>query len=122
SYEIAWSSKDGKAHSFTLLEDGTLESVSVALEETPPPVNATIVKEISSAQLKEISKVLDENPVLFEVTVTRDRFDHEFTVAADGKLHSRQNYLWELPWAAKETVQRTIGAGAVLRIDQLFYK
>lgn len=119
-YNIDWKTKEGAAHSFSLLETGGMKSMSVLLEETPPAANAAIVQEIGSAKLKELAKSFDDNAVTFDVTIIRDGQERDFTVAEGGKLERRQLFLTELAEAPQKTIQRVTNGGMVLRIDQVF--
>lgn len=119
-YNIDWKARDGAAHSFSLLENGNLKSVSIALSETPPAANASIVKEIGNAMLKEIAKSFDDNSVAYDVTVIRDGRERDFTVEENGKLERRQLFLEEIAGAAQGTIKRITANGMILRIDQVF--
>jgi len=121
-YDVAWKNKSGVDRSFSVLENGKLESTQVDLAETPPAVQATITKEAGNGQLGEIIKSFEDNAIYYDVTFNRDGKDRDFTVAESGKLESRQVFLAELPPPAQASVQRTIGAGKLLRIDQVFDK
>jgi len=121
-YDVAWKNKDGADRTFSVQESGKLESVQVDLTETPPPVQAAIAKEAGNGQVKEVVKSFEDNAVFYDVTVNRDGKDRDFTVAEGGKLESRQVFLAELPPPAQSSVQRVIGAGKLLRIDQVFDK
>jgi len=122
SYDVEWKSTDGAAHSFSVLESGALNSVGVTLEETPPAVQATVTREVGNAQLKEISKTVEDDGVYYDVTINRNGVDRDFSVAANGRLDSRQVFLSEIPPPAQATIQRTIGNGTLVRIDLMFEK
>ncbi|EDY19453.1 hypothetical protein CfE428DRAFT_3138 [Chthoniobacter flavus Ellin428] len=119
-YNIDWKASDGTAHAFSLLENGSMKSVRVALEETPPAVNAAIVPEVGSGKLKEIARSFDDNAVTYDVTFVRDGRERDFTVTEAGKLERRQLFLEELAAAAQGTIKRVTAKGMILRIDQMF--
>jgi uncharacterized membrane protein YkoI len=121
-YDVEWKTKEGAERSFSVLENGKLESYQIALEEAPAAIQAAIAKEAGTGQVKEVIKSFEDKAVYYDVTVNRDGKDRDFTVAESGKLESRQVFLPELPAAAQTSVQRTIGAGKLLRIDQIFDK
>jgi uncharacterized membrane protein YkoI len=121
-YDVDWKSKDGTAQSFSVLESGKLDTVQVKLEEIPTAVQATIGKEVGQGKLQDIVKSFEDNAVFYDVTVNRAGVDRDFTVADGGKLESRQVFLTEIPAPAQATIQRTMGAGKLLRIDQVFDK
>jgi hypothetical protein len=122
SYDVDWKLKTGATRSFTVLESGKLESVQVDIEETPPAVKAAILAEAGKGQLKEVFRSTEDNAVYYDATVSRDGKDREFTVTDAGKLDSRQVFLNELLPAAQSTIQRTIGQGKLVRIDEVFEK
>jgi uncharacterized membrane protein YkoI len=122
SYDADWKTKDGAERSLTVLESGKLESIQVGLEETPAAVRAAIVQETGSGQVQEVVKSFEDNAVYYDVTVNREGKDREFTVTEGGKLDSRQVFLGEIPAPAQATIQRTIGQGRLVRIDQVFEK
>jgi uncharacterized membrane protein YkoI len=119
-YNINWKTTDGAAHSFSLLENGAMKSVSVALEEIPPPAKAVVVQEVGGAKLKEIARSFDDNAVAYDVTIIRDGLERDFTVTESGKLERRQLFATELAEAPQKTVQRVTNGGILLRIDQVF--
>jgi hypothetical protein len=110
-FDVEWKTKEGAAHSLTVWESGKLESVQVALEETPPAVSPTIVNEIGKGQLGRIMKTFEDDGVYYEVEVTRDGKDRDFSVAESGKLDSRQVCLAEVPPAARKTIEENVGNG-----------
>lgn len=119
-YDVDWNTKEGATRSGSVLESGKLESVQVNIEETPPAVQTALGAEVGKGQLKEVFKSFDDKAVYYDVTVNRDGRDREFTVAESGKLDSRQVFLLELPPVVQSSIQRTIGMGKLLRIDQAF--
>lgn len=121
-YDVDYTTKAGVNRSFSVLENGKLESTQIDLTEAPPAVQAAITKEAGNGQISEVVKSFEDNAVYYDVTVNRDGKDRDFTVAEGGKLESRQVFLNELPPPAQTSVQRTIGAGKLLRIDQVFDK
>jgi uncharacterized membrane protein YkoI len=122
SYDVDWKSKEGVSRSFTVLENGNLDSVDVLLEETPPAVKATITKEIGGGSVQEISKSAEADGVFYEVTVNLNGVDRDFTVAENGKLISRQVFLTEIPLPVQQTIGKITANGRVLRIDREFEK
>ena len=119
-YHVDWKAKDGVTHSFSVLESGKLEGVTVTLAETSPAVSAAILQEAGAGQLKEIVKSFDEDSVDYDVTITRDGRDRDFTVSDSGQLERRQVFLWELPYQPQSAIQRVTGygTGTILRIDE----
>ncbi|HSI15027.1 MAG TPA: hypothetical protein VK961_23445 [Chthoniobacter sp.] len=121
-YDFDWKTKEGVDRSASVLESGELESLQVSLQETPPAVQAAITQEAGSGQIKDVVKSFEDKAVYYDVTIQRDGKDRDFTMRENGKLESRQVFLEEIPAPAQQTIQKTIGAGKVLRIDQVFEK
>jgi hypothetical protein len=121
-YDVEWTTKAGVTRSFSVLENGKLESTQIDLDGTPPPVKAAILAEAGKGQVKEIFQSIEDNALFFDVTVNRDGKNREFTVTQAGKLDSRQLFLNELSPAAQSAIQRTIGQGKLVRIDEIFEK
>jgi len=119
-YDVDWKTKEGATRSCSLLENGKLASVQVNPEETPPAVQAAIATEVGKGQLQEVFKSMEDNAIYYDVTVNRDGKDREFTLTEAGKLDSRQVFLAELSPAVQSSIQRIIGQGRLLRIDQVF--
>jgi hypothetical protein len=122
SYDVDWKSKDGKDHSFTVLESGKLDSVEMSLDETPPAVKATITRELGKDQLVSISKTFEDDGVFYEVTFVSLGVERDFSVKENGQMDSRQVLLTELPPSVLTTIDRVIGQGKVIRVDQIYEK
>jgi hypothetical protein len=122
SYDVDWKSKTGKDHSFTVLENGKLDSVELSLDETPGPVKGTITHELGTDQLKSISKTFEEDGVYYEVTFVSLGVERDFTVKENGQMDSRQVLMTELPPSVQTTIDKVVGQGKVVRIDQVFEK
>ncbi len=120
SYQIGFTTKDGRESSFSLAASGTLESEEVALADTPAPVQATIKKEVGNGKVQDVDKIYDPDGVTYEVGITKAGRYHNFTVAADGHLDSREIPLADAPAAVQATIKAQIGDGKVLRIDRSF--
>jgi uncharacterized membrane protein YkoI len=122
SYDVDWKSRDGKDHSFTVLENGKLDSLDVSLDETPPPVKGTITHELGTDKLVSISKTMEDDGVYYDVTFVSNGVERDFSVAESGKMDSRQVLLTELPPSVLTTIDRIVGQGKVVRVDQVFEK
>jgi hypothetical protein len=105
---------------FFVAADGTLLSVEVTLDETPPPVQKTIKAQIHDGTLESIEKTLEGNDINFEVAMTtKSGDDRSFTVALDGKLTSVQVTLDEIPPATRKTIEGHIGNGKLVDVFRL---
>jgi len=122
SYEVDFTTKSGAERSFTVGADGKLERVQVELTEVPVAVRKTISEQTAKAKLGDMFKTFEDGEIFYEVEITRDGKDLDFSVAANGKLESREVISSELPAPARRTVKEKIGDGKILRIDEVFEK
>jgi uncharacterized membrane protein YkoI len=119
TYTITRKIKDEDRY-FTVAADGTLSSVEVSLDETPPPVRNTIKGQLRDGTLVSIEKTFEGNDINYEVeTTTKTGADHSFTVALDGKLTSLQVTLDEIPAPVRKTIQEHLGNGKLVDIFRL---
>jgi uncharacterized membrane protein YkoI len=122
SYEVDWKAKDGAERSLTVLENGQLDSIEVALTETPPAVQTTVIREATGAQVVSVDKTFDDKAVFYDVTINRGGVERDIEVAENGKVESRQVLLTEVPPAVQNTIQQTLGPAKLRSIDQVFEK
>jgi uncharacterized membrane protein YkoI len=121
-YDIDWKKKDGTERSFTVAEDGKLDSIQVGVEETPAAVQGAITKEVGAGSLKEVFKTFDENTVYYDATIQRDGLEREISIGENGKVESRQVFLNETPPPVQNMIKQSLGAGQMVRIDQVYEK
>jgi hypothetical protein len=118
-YTITRKVKDEDRY-FTVTADGTLSSVEVALDETPPPVQNTIKGQVRDGTLDNIEKAFEGNDINYEVDMTtKSGADRSFTVALDGKLTSIQVTLDEIPAPVRKTINEHVGGGKLIDIFRL---
>ena len=87
TYEIEMVAKDGGTRSFTLADDGKLESLELSLAETPKEVQTTINAQLAQGKLESIEKIIDEDGISYDVAVTTKAGKiRSFSVAANGTL------------------------------------
>lgn len=110
--------RNGKEHSFSVGADGEFLSSSAALSETPPAVQNAIKQQLGDGRLGEIDRSEDGAEVTFDVKMCRNGQRRSFSLTADGKIISRQLLLTETPAAVHDTIQKEIGSGRIIRIDQ----
>ncbi len=110
--------KDGKKHTFSVEADGSFLSATVALSETPEPVQKSIRAQLAAGKLSEINRLEDDGEITFEAKVIQNGKKRALEIAVDGKIVSRQVFLPEVPAPAQKTILREIGAGSVLRVDR----
>ena len=122
SYDVDWKSKDGKDHSFSVAENGKLASVDLSLDETPPAVKGTIQHQLGTDQLISISKTMEDDGAYYDVTFVSNGVERDFSVAESGQMDSRQVLMTELPPSVQTTIDRIVGQGKVVRIDQIYEK
>ncbi len=122
SYEVDYTTKEETERSFTVGADGKLQRLQVTLAEVPAAVRKTIEAQAGESKLGDIFKTFEDGETGYDVEMTRNGQDREFSVAADGKLESTQGFLSELPPPALKTVKEKIGDGKILRLDEVFEK
>jgi uncharacterized membrane protein YkoI len=87
TYEIEMKTKDGSTRSFTLEEDGKLESLELSLAETPAEVQKTINGQIAGGKLESVEKIFEDDGISYDVAVTTKAGKvKSFSVAANGTL------------------------------------
>jgi uncharacterized membrane protein YkoI len=116
-YEVQWTTKEGAAHSFTVLALGKLLNLRVSLEETPPIVRAAITREAGGDKLKEINKSFDDG-VAYDVTITRGGHDRDFSIGEDGQLRRIEMALPEVPPVVQKGILKFTDASAIVSIDR----
>jgi len=120
TYTVNLTNKDGKEHYFTVAGDGTLSSVEVDLEETPPEVQKTIKAQAGQGSIDDIEKTFEDNEISYEVEMTRkDGAERSFSVAPDGKLTSIQVSVEETPAVVRKTIEAHLGDGKLANIYRL---
>jgi uncharacterized membrane protein YkoI len=119
TYDIEVSS-NGLARDFTLASDGTLVSASVALADTPGPVQKAITSQAAGAAVKSIDEDFDpdQGNTFDVVTAGPGGSARSFTLGPDGTMLSVEVTLDQIAGKARQTIQNQIGAGKILRIDQ----
>lgn len=122
SYDVEMTTKDGADRSFTVAADGKLQRIQVTLEEVPAAVRKTIKDQVGRAKLGDILRTFDDGEIFYDVEISRDGKERDYSVAEDGRLESREVFLSELPPQARKTVKEKIGEGKILRIDEVFVK
>jgi uncharacterized membrane protein YkoI len=108
----------GTEHDFTVADDGTILSGSVAIGDTPAPVQATIAAQSGGWQVDDINKNVDEFPATYDVDYVKDGQEKGVTIGSDGTLVSMEVPLANLTPAAQAAVTRIVGAGKVTSIEQ----
>jgi hypothetical protein len=63
----------------------------VAIDQVPPPVRATIEREVGNGRLKEIERETRNGRTVYEVEFERDGDDREIKVAEDGTVVERDD-------------------------------
>jgi len=122
SYDVSGTDKNGKETDFTVDDDGTLSSREVDLSQTPDAVQKTIAAQLNGGKVDTIDEESDDE-TNFDVTVaTADGPKTSFTVAADGRLISKEVELAKVPPRARATMENRIGDGTILRVDKSFEK
>jgi uncharacterized membrane protein YkoI len=119
-YDISLTATNGVGRDFSVAEDGTLLSVEVELAETPAEVQKTIRAQAPGWGLESIDKNLDDTAISYDVEVTKDGTDKDFTVGDDGTLLSEDVALSNAPALVQKTIQAQTGGGKLTGIDRMF--
>lgn len=121
SFEVTVSQGEME-RSFNLGAAGTLLSMEVELSETPGVVRKTIEAQAGESKLGDIFKTFEDGEIFYDVQMTRNGKDRDFSVAGNGRLESQEVFLSELPPPARKMMKEKIGDGKILRIDEVFEK
>jgi hypothetical protein len=110
-YEVQ-SVKGGKSRDLTVALDGKLLDKQLFLDETPLAVQKAVRSVVGSAQLGDITEKFDSlYSQTYDVDMTRDGTNREFTVDDDGRLLALEVFLPETPPSVRQTIQsNTVGA------------
>lgn len=80
------------------------------LAALPPAARQTVLAQKGDGRIEDVNRTTEDGEVVYEVDIKRDGIERSFTVAADGRLVSRQVFLNELPPALQAAVRRQAGA------------
>jgi len=108
----------GVDQSFTVADDGTILSVSVAMADVPSTVQATIQSQAAGWQVSEIDKNMDEFPATYDVDLVKDGQEKSITIGSDGTLASADTSLAAVPAPVQAAINSLVGTGHVISIDQ----
>jgi uncharacterized membrane protein YkoI len=119
-YDASLTATNGDERDFSVADDGTLLSVEVELAETPVAVQKTIRAQALGWELDGIDKNLDDTAISYDVEVTKDGEEKDFTVGDDGTLLSVEVALSNSPAMVHKTIQAQVGGGKLTEIDEMF--
>lgn len=117
TYEVAIT-RGSAERSFTVGADGKLVRVQLDLAEAPKAVQKTISAQ--GGQPGDIFRVLEDNVVTYEATISKGGQDREISVAENGHLESIEVSLEEVPAPARKTISNRVAGGKIERIDKCF--
>jgi len=121
TYEVDFTSKEGKDRDFTLAENGTLLSLEIALADSPAPVQKILKGMIGTGTLDSIEKNLDGEDPTFDISIVNyNGKDNDFTLDAGGKMISQKMELTEAPDGIQGTIKAQVGANTIDDIEKLF--
>ncbi len=119
AYEITSTTPFGHERDFTLAADGTLQSVDLALIETPPVVQAAIKAQLGRGKWSSIQKTINPDGTSYSVEMeTVDGQARNFTIGAVGQLINLEVGLSETPAAVQATIAKEAGQSKVESIDK----
>ncbi len=111
SYDVSLTKKDGKELDFTVTDTGRVESIVVALNETPAAVQKTIQAQTGDDTLERIDKTFEDDAITYtyDVTLTlKNGQERDLSVAPDGRLERMQVPLESLPAAVQKTIRAQV--------------
>ena len=103
-YDASLMATNGDERDFSVADDGTLLSIEVELAETPVVVQKTIRAQALGCELDSIDKNLDDTAISYDVEVTKDGLENDFTVGDDGTLLSKEATLSNVPAMVQKTI------------------
>jgi uncharacterized membrane protein YkoI len=121
TYEVEFTSKEGKDRDFTVMANGTLLSLEIALADAPGPVQKTLKNEAGTDTLDSIEKNFDTEEPTFDISfVTNDGQDRDFTLDGNGKVISQTVALADTPVAMQRAIQTQAGSNTIEDIEEVF--
>lgn len=120
SYDVDFTTADGKAQTLTLGADGKIQAQQIALAEAPEAVRKMIETQVGQGKLGGVYKNMDEGETFYDVDYVKGDKELDFTVGADGKLQNVQISLEETTKVARKTIHQRIGNGKLGRVDKVF--
>jgi hypothetical protein len=120
TFDVSYSTKAGDERDFSVADDGTLLSVEVALDETPAAVQKTIRTQAAGWELESIDKNVADVETSFDVDVSKEGHENNFTVADDGELVSMEVALAATPAVVQAAVKSQAADRSLKSIDESF--
>jgi uncharacterized membrane protein YkoI len=107
--------------SFLLAGLSLVSGQKVSLDQVPPPVKATIQKQLAGGQLLEIDKDDDEGEISFTVQFTNKAGAHrELMAGDDGTLLTLEIGVEEAPAEIQKTIRAQASQNKIKQIDKTF--
>ena len=120
TFDVSYTTKTGDEKGFTVADDGTVLSVEVALTDAPAGVQKTIHDQAPGWELKDLSKNMADTEVSYEVEVSKQGKEKNFTVASDGELLSAEVTPAETPPAVQATIKNQVADGTLQTVSEEF--
>ena len=115
------SSKEGKSRDLAVAGDGKLLDKQVFLDELPVAVRKTIQSITAGSQLGDITQEFDSiYSETYQVDMTRDTTNRQFTVDGDGKLLEMEVFFPETPPSVQLTIQSNTAGAKIEDITKSF--
>lgn len=83
----------------------------VKMETLPAMIQKAIQLQVGDGKLDSIDKVSEDGEVIYDVEMTKDGKDRDFSVGESGELLAAEVFLPELPAAVQKTIQSQLGKG-----------
>ena len=81
------------------------------METLPAMIQKAIQLQVGDGKLDSIDKVSEDGEVIYDVEMTKDGKDRDFSVGESGELLAAEVFLPELPAAVQKTIQSQLGKG-----------
>lgn len=108
----------GRERTFTVDKQGTLLEMQVFISETPAAVQKTITKLTQTGKVTEITKVLDDGAVSYDVEVENGGKTHVVSIAEDGTVNDTEVSLEELSPELQKSIRDLMGKDKLGDINQ----
>ncbi len=110
-----------KKRSLTLSASGEVVGEQVFLEELPEEAQKLIKEKTLGGKLGDITKLIEDEEITFDVEMTKNGQTRNFTLDEDGVLIGMQVFLAETPGPVQKTLQaqmKEAKLGTITRIEE----
>jgi uncharacterized membrane protein YkoI len=117
TYEVEFT-KDAAELSLTVDSNGKLLEIEVPLDETPAVVRKTIQQLATEGKIGDITKIFEEDRIVFNVEVVKAGTTRDYSIDASGKLVSAQITLADVPEVMQKAIKDKLGTARLTHIER----